>query len=126
VVEDDETLRLALEAGLDSEGFAVVSAGDTAGALELAAAEEPDLVLLDWILPDGQGGPATCRRIREVAPNTRVVMFTGLTDVRDQRAALEAGAIAFLRKGMPLEQIVSSLRRAAPTGRFERADSPAS
>jgi FixJ family two-component response regulator len=48
------------------------------------------------------------------------VMLTGLDDVRDQRAALEAGAVAFLRKGVALEEIAGTLKRALPSGRFAR------
>ena len=120
VIEDDTGLCFALEQGLLHEGFDVVVATDATEGLELAAETQPDLVLLDWMLPGGQGGPATCARLNELAPDARVVMLTGLDDVRDQRAALEAGAAAFLRKGVALEEIAHTLRRVLPTGRFAR------
>ena len=120
VIEDDAGLCFALEQGLIHEGFDVTVATDAHEGLELVQEIEPDLVLLDWMLPGGAGGPSTCRQLQELAPKTRVVMLTGLDDVRDQRAALEAGAVAFLRKGVALEEIAETLKRVLPTGRFAR------
>jgi two-component system response regulator MprA len=82
VVEDDTNLCFALEQGLLLEGFDVTVATDAAEGLELAAELEPDVVLLDWMLPYGDGGPATCKRLCETVPKARVVMLTGLDDVR--------------------------------------------
>ncbi|CAA9509374.1 MAG: diguanylate cyclase/phosphodiesterase (GGDEF & EAL domains) with PAS/PAC sensor(s) [uncultured Solirubrobacteraceae bacterium] len=110
VVEDNASFRLALEAGLESEGFAVNAVGDAAEAYRIVRDVDPDLVLLDWILPGGDGGAAACRRIRQMCPEAEVVIFTGLGDVRDQRAAREAGASKFLQKGMPLQALVEHLQ----------------
>src|SRR3954454_24016892 len=84
VIEDDTGLCFALEQGLLHAGFDVTVATDATEGCELAAEMDPDLVLLDWMLPGGRGGPAMCARIQEIAPRTRVVMLTGLDDVRDQ------------------------------------------
>jgi CheY-like chemotaxis protein len=110
VVEDNAAFRLALEAGLESEGFAVEAVGNAAEAYRRVRDLRPDLVLLDWILPGGDGGAAACRRIRQMHPDAEVVIFTGLGDVRDRRAALEAGASTFLQKGMPLAALVEHLQ----------------
>ena len=120
VVEDDAGLCFALEQGLLHEGFDVMVATDAEEGIELAAEIEPDCVLLDWMLPHGHGGPATCRALQAAAPRARVVMLTGLDDLRDQRAALEAGAAAFLRKGVSITEIAQTLRRVLPTRRFSR------
>jgi len=120
VIEDDAGLCFALEQGLIHEGFDVTVATDAHEGLELVQEMEPDLILLDWMLPGGQGGPRTCEDLHALCPKARVVMLTGLDDVRDQRAALEAGAAAFLRKGVALEEIADTLRRVLPTGRFAR------
>ena len=120
VIEDDASLCFALEQGLLSEGFNVLVATDAEEGIELAADIEPDCVLLDWMLPHGHGGPATCKALQAAAPDARIVMLTGLDDVRDRRAALEAGAAAFLRKGVSLQEIAHTLRRVLPTRRFDR------
>lgn len=126
VVEDDAGLCFALEQGLLAEGFNVQVATDATEGVELAAALEPDVILLDWMLPEGLGGPRVCEQMREAAPTSRVVMLTGLDDIRDQRAALRAGAAAFLRKGVDLAEIASTVRRVLPTGRFQRQAEPQS
>ena len=111
LVEDDEALRFALREGLTAQGFSVRAAADATEAYRIAGDGAPDLVLLDWVLP-GESGITVCRKLQARHPGTPIVMLTGLTDVRDQRAALEAGATAFLRKGLPLEALAAELRSA--------------
>lgn len=110
IVEDDDRLRSALEAGLSSEGFTVHLAPDAGAAYAMASDIEPDLILLDWIMPGSDGGLVACRRLRAIVPGSAIVMFSGLSDVRDQRAALEAGARAFLVKGISLDALAGKLR----------------
>jgi two-component system response regulator MprA len=110
VVEDDPGLRLALEHGLAAEGFAVVAVGDAGTACDRVGGPRPDVVLLDWGLPDGDGGPTACRRVRDAHPQARVVMLTGRSDPGDEREALAAGAHAFLTKGIGLDDLAERLR----------------
>jgi DNA-binding response OmpR family regulator len=121
VVDDDEDLRLVLRQGLRHAGFEVHEAPDAASAYALATALRPDVVLLDWVLPGGDAGCIACAKLRRLAPGSEIVMFTGLTDVRDQRAAFEAGAAAFIVKGIRLEALAGELRRVLPSARFARA-----
>ena len=58
-------------------------------------------MLLDWTLPDGDGGASTCERLRTAHPDGAVVMLTGRSDAEAERAALDAGARAFLTRGSP-------------------------
>ena len=111
VVEDDAGLRLALEHGLAAEGFEVAVAGDAGTGCERAAEVRPDLVLLDWGLADGDDGPTACRRLRDAHPGGHVVMLTGRSDEESERAALSAGARAFLTKGIGLGELADELRR---------------
>jgi two-component system response regulator MprA len=120
VVEDDPGLRLALEHGLATYEFIVHAAPSAEEAYQVAADLQPDAILLDWILPGGDGGAIACRRLHDACPDTSIVMLTGLADVRDQRAAFEAGACRFLHKGMALEDIAGELRQALGRGRFTR------
>jgi DNA-binding response OmpR family regulator len=113
VVEDDPGLRLALEHGLAAEGFTVETVGDAGSACARAA---PDVVLLDWGLPDGDGGTVACRRLCDAHPRARVVMLTGRSDAADERAALAAGAHAFLVKGIGLDDLAARLRTLLTAG----------
>jgi DNA-binding response OmpR family regulator len=107
VVEDDPGLRLALEHGLTAEGFTVEAVSDAGSACDRAA---PDVVLLDWGLIDGDSGQSACRRVCDAHPGARVVMLTGRCDAGTERAALEAGAHAFLVKGIGLDDLAARLR----------------
>lgn len=110
MVEDDDDLRRALTYGLQSEGFAVEAVPTAAAAYALVERAAPDVVLLDWWLAEGDQGAAACRHLAEEC-GLPVVMHTGMTDARDRAAAFRAGAVAFLQKGMPLEELAERLRK---------------
>jgi len=112
VVEDDPGLRLALEHGLMSEGFDVEGVADAASAYRRAVTARPDVILLDWVLAGGESGPGVCRRLRAGHPTAPVLMHSGLTDPRDRRAALDAGAHAFVEKGASVTELAAMLRAA--------------
>lgn len=99
VVDDNETNRRLLEARLSAEYFEVLQAADGHECLTLARSHEPDIVLLDIMMP-GIDGFETCRRLK-ADPATRhipVVMITALDQRADRIAGLEAGADDFLTK----------------------------
>ncbi|HSV04238.1 MAG TPA: PleD family two-component system response regulator [Phenylobacterium sp.] len=99
VVDDIEANVRLLEAKLAAEYYEVLTAGDGPTALALAAAEQPDLVLLDVMMP-GMDGFSVCRRLKD-DPETRhipVVLVTALDGRADRVAGLEAGADEFLTK----------------------------
>ena len=110
VVEDDDDLRKALTYGLESEGFSVEAVPNAAAAYECVKRVDPDVVLLDWWLAEGDQGAAACRHLAEEC-GVPVVMHTGMSDARDRAAAYRAGAVAFLQKGMPLEEVAARLRK---------------
>ncbi|HWT94689.1 MAG TPA: response regulator [Solirubrobacteraceae bacterium] len=110
VVEDDDDLRMALTHGLEAEGFTVDAVASASAAYERVGESRPDLVLLDWWLGEGEMGAAACRRLAEDA-GLHVVMHTGMSDARDRAAAFRAGAVGYLQKGMPLEELAERLRR---------------
>ena len=116
IVEDDPGLRLALEHGLDAEGFDVAVAPDADAGCARAAEVRPHLVLLDWGLPNGTGGTAACRRLLRAHPPGQVVMRTGRSEREAEREALAAGARAFLTKGIPLDALAAELRRLLASG----------
>jgi DNA-binding response OmpR family regulator len=103
VVEDDATVRDALTTLLGFDGFAVAAAPDGSTGLQMAESLQPDIVLLDVVLP-GIDGLEICRSIRKRSPDTRVVMVTGRGTAEDELDGVAAGANAYLRKPFsPLE-----------------------
>jgi two-component system cell cycle response regulator len=99
VVDDVDVNVKLLEAKLEAEYFDVLTASNGADALRLADAEQPDLVLLDVMMPQ-MDGFEVCRRLKE-DPRTAaipVVMVTALSDAADRLRGLEVGADEFLTK----------------------------
>src|SRR5712692_1195616 len=99
VVDDVDINVKLLGAKLASEYFDVLTAYDGAAALRLCAAEQPDLVLLDVMMPE-MDGFEVCRRLKAdpATSHIPVVMVTALSDAADRLAGLEAGADDFLTK----------------------------
>lgn len=103
VVEDDATVREVLTTLLGFDGFEVAAAADGSTGLQLAETMQPDIVLLDVVLP-GIDGLEVCRSLRKRSPDTRVVMITGRGTAEDELDGVAAGADAYLKKPFsPLE-----------------------
>src|SRR5215470_9232618 len=121
VVDDDETVRDVVRRYLELAGHEVTLAGDGELALSLVARAEPDLIVLDLMLP-GIDGLEVCRRIRQHS-TVPVVMLTALGEEENRIAGLQLGADDYVTKPFsPRElalRVSSVLRRAravpAPT-----------
>lgn len=115
IVDDVATNRMIARAKLAARYYDVIEAGSGDEALALAEREQPDLVLLDLLMP-GLGGFKTCRRLKQTQATMHipVVMVTALQDQASRLAGLNAGADDFLTKPYPdvtLFTRVSSLIR---------------
>ncbi|PYC80854.1 DNA-binding response regulator [Streptomyces tateyamensis] len=109
VVDDDDTIRRSLERGLRLSGFAVRSAAGERAALELVAAEPPDVLVLDVSMPD-LTGTEVCRRLREQGSDIPVLMLSALDELADRVAGLQAGADDYLVKPFALQELELRLR----------------
>jgi two-component system response regulator MtrA len=118
LVEDDPSIRELTTIGLRAAGYDVATAADGREALERFAADAPDAVLLDIMLPV-LDGLAVCRRIRAES-RVPILMLTARTDAYDVVTGLEAGADDYVRKPfeMPelLARLAAALRRADASG----------
>jgi DNA-binding NarL/FixJ family response regulator len=99
ICDDHEVVREGLRTLLAGrpEMRVVAEAGTVADAIEAAARETPDVVIMDVRLPDGSGVEA-CRSIREILPTTRVIMLTSYPDDEALYASIVAGASGYLLK----------------------------
>jgi len=114
VVDDDATVADVVRRYLERDGYEVRLAGDGETALRLAAAEVPDLVVLDLMLP-GIDGLEVCRRLRATS-DVPVVMLTALGEESDRIAGLSLGADDYVTKPFSPRELAlrvgSVLRRA--------------
>lgn len=99
VVDDLPANVKLLEAKLNSEYYDVLTANSGAGCLKLAKEQQPDIILLDVMMPE-MDGFETCRRLKAdpAVAHIPVVMVTALSDVKDRVQGLESGADDFLTK----------------------------
>jgi two-component system response regulator MprA len=109
VVDDEPAVREALRRALELEGYRVGLAEDGADALAQIAAEEPDAVVLDVLMPVLDGLTA-CRRLRHQGSRVPVLMLTARDSVGDRVAGLDAGADDYLVKPFALEELLARIR----------------
>jgi len=108
VVEDEEGFVDALTVALTKEGFQVVVARDGAEALEMFAAEKPDLILLDLMLPR-VSGVDVCREIRTTS-KVPIIMVTAKSDEIDTVVGLEVGADDYIAKPYRMRELLARMR----------------
>ena len=119
LVEDDASLAELLEYRFEREGYAVRVTADGDEAIELAADETPDLVILDWMI-EGTSGIEVCRRLRRDKATARVpiIMLTARETEDDRVRGLETGADDYLTKPFSprelLARVAAVLRRVRP------------
>jgi DNA-binding response OmpR family regulator len=111
VVEDDDSLRQVLARRLGESGYAVETAATGPDALDAAEAAQPDLVLLDVMLP-GLDGIEVCRRLRAERPLLPILMLTARADELDRVVGLEVGADDYITKPFSLQEVVARVRAA--------------
>lgn len=118
IIDDDLAMLRLVELIAAENGYEVVSATTGAAGLRLTLETEPDLVLLDLVLPD-MSGVEVCRRLRSAGVKVTVLMISCLHDPEDVVVGLEVGADDYLRKPFEVRELVARinarLRRAQLT-----------
>jgi DNA-binding NarL/FixJ family response regulator len=104
------------------ETFEVVGvAADSGEAIELARTSHPDAAIVDVVMPNG-GGLCAVRGILEVAPDTAIVVLSGDESDGSVRELMQAGAIAYRRKGVAPQALTESLIESIAARANERRD----
>jgi len=111
VAEDEGALVTLLRYNLEREGYRVLEAVDGEEALLVAAEEKPDLVLLDWMLPQ-LSGIEVCRRLRakQETRNVPIIMLTARGEESDRIRGLDTGADDYLTKPFSMMELLARLR----------------
>ncbi|EAM52713.1 response regulator [Crocosphaera watsonii WH 8501] len=109
LVEDEAKLAQFIELELKYEGYNVTVVNDGLSGLSNARESDPDLILLDWMLP-GMSGVDICKRLRQTGNNVPIILLTAKDDIGDRVAGLDAGADDYIVKPFNLEELLARVR----------------
>lgn len=109
LVEDETKLAQFVEMELTHEGYQVTVANDGIGGLTAARESQPDLILLDWMLP-GFSGVEVCRRLRATGDKVPVILLTAKDEISDRVEGLDAGADDYMVKPFSIEELLARVR----------------
>lgn len=109
VADDDRAIRTAVVRALELDGYRVTAAIDGASALEAVRTVQPDLLLLDLMMPSIDG-LTVCRVLRAEGSRLPILMMTARTETSDRVAGLDAGADDYVPKPFELEELLARLR----------------
>ena len=112
IVDDEPNIRRMVGALLGAEGYDVRDAASGAAAVDRVAEREPDAILLDLMMPGDIDGMTTLAKLREVVPDTPVVMMSGRAGLGDAVRATKLGAFNFLEKPLSPEGVLLALASA--------------
>jgi two-component system response regulator MprA len=109
VIDDDDKIISMLRRGLAFEGYEVITASNGEQGLNKMMESEPDMVILDVMMPKVDGWEV-CRRIREAGSAVPVLMLTAKDDIKDRVKGLDNGADDYLVKPFALEELLARVR----------------
>lgn len=111
IVEDEDAISALLEYNLIKEGFSAVSASDGEEALIKVEEERPDVVVLDWMLPN-VSGIEVCRRLRAktATQSIPIIMLTARSEEADKVRGLEIGADDYMTKPFSMAELAARIR----------------
>src|SRR3954463_16160863 len=112
IIDDEPNIRRMVGALLSAEGYEVRDASDGASGLARAIEAEPDVLLLDLMMPGELDGMATLARVRESVPDVPVIMMSGRAGLSDAVKATKLGAFNFLEKPLSPESVLLALSSA--------------
>ena len=108
VIEDDAAMRNGLVDNLEIEGYSVIGAGTAGEGRETALRRRPDLILLDVMLPDGDG-IELCRRLRKQGFEPPIILLTARGQELDKVVGLESGADDYVVKPFSLRELLARI-----------------
>jgi two-component system, OmpR family, alkaline phosphatase synthesis response regulator PhoP len=109
IVEDEQPIRKLLEYNLKLSGYETISAADGEAAIELVKSEQPDLIVLDIMLPK-LDGIEVCKRLRSQGSNIPIIMLTAKGDEFDKVHGLEIGADDYMTKPFSPREVIARIR----------------
>ena len=125
VVEDDADLRKILRAILMREGYTVLTAGDGEEGLQVIESQQPDLILLDVMMPK-MDGRELCRLLKANARTSQIpiIMLTAMSEANDRIGGLDLGANDYVTKPYEQRELLMRVRNLLDWGRLQRDANP--
>ena len=120
IIDDEPNIRRMVGALLTAEGFEVRDAADGAAGVAVAVQADPDVVLLDLMMPGNMDGMATLKSLREKLPDLPIIMMSGRAGLGDAVRATQLGAHNFLEKPLTPEVVLLSISSALELRRARR------
>jgi len=111
LVDDEEEFVTTLAERLELRGISVITAGDGTEALAKAESCNPDVVVLDVMMP-GIGGLEVLRQMRTRYPDVKVILLTGRGSTREGIEGMRLGAFDYLMKPIPIDELLESMQNA--------------
>jgi DNA-binding response OmpR family regulator len=125
VIEDDDSIRRSLEMNLELEGYRVVSAADGEAGLALVNEKQPDLIIMDVMMPRKDGLHA-CKELRAAGLSTPIILLTARSAEVDKVLGLDLGADDYLAKPFGMLELIARvkalLRRAKSSRDVEKVE----
>lgn len=109
VVDDEPSIVTLLKFNIEKAGFSVITAGDGKLGLKMAMEENPDLIILDIMLPE-MDGMDVCKTLRQEKVQTPILMLTAKDDEFDKILGLELGADDYLTKPFSPREVVARVK----------------
>ncbi len=119
IVDDEVSILNSLSSILEDEGYDVSVAKSGIEALKVCAVNPPELMMLDIWMPD-MDGLETLRRLRELVPNTQVMMMSGHGSIETAVKAIKLGAYDYIEKPLSLENVTLRVKHALDQHRLEQ------
>jgi DNA-binding response OmpR family regulator len=121
VIDDEAPIRLLCRVNLEAEGMSVIEAGDGPGGLELARAEQPEVILLDVMMPGLDGWRVAERLLDDpVTRDIPIVFLTARADIRDRARGIDLGGLDYVTKPFNPVELASLVRTVV--GAVERGE----
>ena len=124
IVEDERAIVEILKFNLSREGYETLEALDGEAGLQLARTADPDLILLDVMLPKLDGF-SICRQLREGGISTPIIMLTAREEENDKVFGLEAGADAYITKPFSMRDLMARVKANIRRRTLDSAEGPA-
>ncbi|MDR2947748.1 MAG: response regulator transcription factor [Prevotella sp.] len=109
IIEDEPGIWNFLKQGLEEEGYRVAIATNGKQGIELFQSEKPDLILLDWMLPQ-MTGIEVCKSIREIDAEVPILFLTAKDTIQETIEGLQSGANDYIKKPFSFEELLERIK----------------